>query len=206
MPPILYSFRRCPYAMRARMALLAAGVRFELREVILRDKPMEMLALSPKGTVPVLVLPGGRVIEESLDIMHWALAQHDPLGWLNGSDAALIAQNDGAFKYHLDRTKYPDRHGSDTLAHRAEALRILDGLEARLARNAYLCGPAQTLSDVALFPFIRQFAAIDAGWFAALPLPRLQDWLARHSTSPLFDAAMIRLPQWRAGDAAYVVG
>lgn len=199
--PILYSFRRCPYAMRARMALLVAGVAVELREVVLRAKPLEMLTASPKGTVPVLVLLGGNVIDESLKIMDWALAQADPEGWLARHDAALIATQDGAFKHHLDRYKYPNRHGEDPLPHRAAALDMLAAFEERLAAQAYLHGAERGLSDIATFPFIRQFAATDAAWWAAQPLPHVQRWLAALCKSALFEAAMVRNPAWQAGDA-----
>ena len=190
--PILYSFRRCPYAMRARMALLISGTGFELREVALRDKPPEMVAASPKGTVPVLVLPDGRVIDESLDIMRHALARHDPEQWLKGDDAELIAANDGPFKHHLDRYKYADRHGSDPDSHRAAGLAILDRLEQRLAGRANLCGEGRSLTDIAVLPFVRQFAAVDRGWFEAQPLPGVQRWLRDHLASALFMAAMAR--------------
>ena len=190
--PVLYSFRRCPYAMRARMALLISEAAFELREVTLRDKPPEMIAASPKGTVPVLVLPDGRVIDESLDIMRHALAQHDPEDWLDGDDAGLLAANDGPFKHHLDRYKYPDRHGSDADAHRAAGLALLDRLEQRLADSANLCGEGRSLTDIAVLPFVRQFAAVDRGWFDAQPLPGLQRWLRDHLGSALFMAAMAR--------------
>jgi len=200
MTAILYSFRRCPYAMRARMALLASGQPVELREVVLRDKPAPMLVLSPKGTVPVLALPDGRVLDESLDIMRWALAQNDPEGWLAGDDPELIAANDGPFKHHLDRYKYATRHGADPLVHRAEAVEWLDKLEVRLERNRQLCGDRRTLADIALFPFMRQFSATDPDWFAAQPLPRLQAWLAEHVASDVFARAMIRIAVWREGD------
>ena len=205
--PILYSFRRCPYAMRARLALIISETAVELREIKLSAKPDALLAASPKASVPVLVLPDGRVVDESLDIMRWALARHDPHDWLAGDDAALIAVNDGPFKHHLDRTKYPDRYASDRnasdrtasdpAAHRAAALALLAVLEQRLAINAQLCGPQPTLADYALMPFIRQFAAIDPGWFAAQPLPNTQRWLAGHLASPLFAAAMLRYPVWQ---------
>ena len=195
--PILYSFRRCPYAMRARMALLVSGADFELREVKLSSKPVAMIAASPKGTVPVLVLPDGRVIDESLDIMRWALGRHDPERWLEGDDAARIAANDGPFKHHLDRTKYPDRHGADPAEHRAAALAMLMALEARLASQAFLRGDARALADIALMPFVRQFAAIDPGWFDAQPLPGVRRWLAALIASPLFERAMARHPVWR---------
>ena len=165
-PPVLYSFRRCPYAMRARMALWVAGVTVTLREVKLAAKPPALIAASPKGTVPVLVLADGpddgSVIDQSLDIMRWALGQNDPEGWLAGEDAALIAANDGPFKHHLDRAKYPGRYEEeDGTDHRAAALALLAPLEARLADAPYLCGETRSLTDIALLPFIRQFAAID---------------------------------------------
>lgn len=194
MNPTLYSFRRCPYAMRARMALIISGTPFELVEVKLSAKPEALLAASPKATVPVLVLPDGRVIDESLDIMHWALARHDPGNWLAGIDQPRIATNDGAFKHHLDRTKYPQRHGSDPIVHRAAGLAILAGLDARLAAAPHLGGASPGFTDIAVFPFVRQFAAIDPGWFAAQPLRHLHHWLAGHLASPLFATAMARQP------------
>jgi glutathione S-transferase len=198
--PLLYSFRRCPYAMRARLALLASDTTCIIREVKLAAKPAEMLAASPKATVPVLILPDGRVIEESLDIMRWCLTRHDPAGWLDHQDDRLIEANDGPFKHHLDRTKYPDRHGSDAAIHRAACLDMLRPLEDRLTNNPYLCGKTMGLTDAALLPFVRQFAAIDRGWFDAQPLPQVRGWLDRLVASPLFEAAMIRLTPWRAGD------
>ena len=190
--PRLFSFRRCPYAMRARMALLVSQTEFERIEVKLSATPADLLAASPKGTVPVLVIPGGTVIDESLDIMHWALARHDPENWLASIDPALIAANDGPFKHHLDRTKYPQRHNSDPVAHCAAALFILESLEPRLTARPHLGGAAPGFTDIALFPFVRQYAAIDPAWFAAQPLPSLQAWLAHHLASPLFAAAMAR--------------
>jgi len=199
--PILYSFRRCPYAMRARLALLASGTVCEIREVKLSAKPAEMVTISPKATVPVLLLPDGRVIDESLDIMRWALARNDPAGWLERDDALLIAANDGPFKHHLDRYKYPDRYGSDPAEHRAAGLALLGVLEERLGRNSYLCGDAVVLADAALMPFIRQFAETDRAWFDALPLPHLQAWLSGFLGSPLFAAAMVRRAPWKSSDA-----
>jgi|TARA_R100000501_G_scaffold5804_1_gene12857 glutathione S-transferase len=198
--PVLYSFRRCPYAMRARLALLVAGIVSELREVKLSDKPEAMLQASAKGTVPTLVLAGGQVVDESLAIMHHALAQNDPDDWLSGNDAELIAANDGPFKHHLDRYKYPNRHDSDPQEHRAEGLSLLKVLEHRLEGQANLHGDAVRMTDVALFPFIRQFAHTDRDWFAAQPIPRVQAWLARHLASDLFKRAMIKHPQWAPGD------
>jgi glutathione S-transferase len=196
--PILYSFRRCPYAMRARLALLVSGTTFELREVKLSAKPPAMIAASPKGTVPVLVLPDGNVIDESLDIMRWALGRHDPEHWLEGDDRDLLQSNDGAFKHHLDRYKYPHRHGSDAHAHRAAGLALLLPLEDRLQRQPWLCGPNRSLTDAALMPFIRQFAATDRDWFDAQPLPAVQRWLATQLASPLFEEAMVRQDPWQA--------
>ena len=199
--PILYSFRRCPFAMRARMALLVSGQTVELREIVLRTKPQAMLDASPKGTVPVLVLSDGRVIDQSLDIMRWALARHDPETWLQGDDAGLIERFDGPFKQHLDRYKYPGRHGSDPIAHRTAGLEHLQLLEQRLGASGFLCGPAPMLADIALFPFIRQFAATDQAWFDAQPLPYVQAWLAGLIASDLFASAMLRPPPWQPGDA-----
>lgn len=206
--PILYSFRRCPYAMRARMALWVAGIAVTLREVKLAAKPPALLAASPKGTVPVLVLADGTVIDQSLDIMRWALAQADPEGWMTGDDPALIAANDGPFKHHLDRAKYPGRYEGDdgTTDHRAAALALLGSLEERLVSAPYLCGPNRSLTDIALFPFIRQFAAIDPAWFAAQPLPRLQGWLEGLLGSDLFAAIMPKFAPWQEGDTPVLFG
>ncbi|MFL0671994.1 MAG: glutathione S-transferase N-terminal domain-containing protein [Erythrobacter sp.] len=198
--PILYSFRRCPYAMRARMALWAAGIAVELREVKLAAKPAELIAASPTATVPVLVLADGTMIDQSLGIMRWALGQHDPESWLAGDEPALIAANDGPFKHHLDRAKYPTRYAADGVDHRAAALALLAPLEARLQASAQLCGTRRSLTDIALFPFIRQFAHSDAEWFAAQALPRLAAWLEGHCASALFAAIMPKFTPWQAGD------
>lgn len=198
--PVLYSFRRCPYAMRARLALAISGTPCILREVKLAAKPDAMLAASPKGTVPVLVPDDAAVIDESIDIMRWALARNDPENWLERDDHALVAANDGAFKHDLDRYKYPDRHGSDPLAHRESALEFLGGLNDRLAAHGQLGGARRGLTDAAIFPFVRQFAAVDRDWFDALPLPNLQKWLVGHLESPLFRAIMVRHQPWAEGD------
>ena len=200
--PILYSFRRCPYAMRARMALVASGTTVHIREVKLSNKPAELLAASPKATVPVLVCADGRVIAESLKIMHWALERNDPENWLQREDPALLEANDGPFKHHLDRYKYPERHGSNPTEHRTAGVELLRPLEARLTVHDNLCGNKRGLTDVALFPFIRQFAETDRAGFDAQPLPRLQAWLSRHLASPLFETIMLRLAPWQPGDAA----
>ncbi|TKD51617.1 glutathione S-transferase [Sphingomonas baiyangensis] len=199
--PVLYSFRRCPYAIRARLALLSSGTVSVIREVKLAAKPAELLAASPKATVPVLVLPDGRVIDESLDIVRWSLALSDPEHWLDHDGDRLIEVNDTRFKYHLDRTKYPDRHGSDPAVDRAACIDLLRPLDASLAQAPYLCGAAMRLPDAAIMPFVRQFAAIDRAWFDAQHLPHLRDWLDRLTASDRFDAAMVRLPPWQMGDS-----
>lgn len=210
--PVLYSFRRCPYAMRARLALKASGVPVALREVVLRDRPDELLAASPKGTVPVLVLPGGDVIDQSLDIMRWALAQHDPEAWLppegspqDGLTRHWLLANDGAFKRLLDSYKYPERHPEHPASHwREQALtQHLQPLEAlwQAQGGPHLLGPQPGLLDAALMPFVRQFARVDAAWWAQVPLPGLQQWLAQWLASPLFDSVMLRWSAWRPGDA-----
>jgi len=206
--PILYSFRRCPYAMRARLALAVSGVGHELREVSLKSKPPELLTASPKGTVPVLVLPSGQVIDESLDIMRWALALNDPDGWLNVGSLndmlRMIAGNDGGFKHALDRYKYPNRYplesGGDAqafaLAQRLEAASWLAGLESRL-NQGWLCGAQASLADMATLPFVRQFSHTDTAWFAAQPWTQLQAWLARFEASALFESVMAKHQPWQ---------
>ena len=212
--PILYSFRRCPYAMRARMALWIAGIAVELREVKLANKPPELIAASAKGTVPVLVLPDGAVIDESLSVMRWALDHSDPEGWREGEDADLIARADGPFKRHLDRykypTRYPDEAGGDEATfrydHRAHGLAFLQDLNTRLGDNRQLSGPARSLTDIALFPFVRQFANTDRDWFDEQGLPHLHVWLEGHLASDLFAAIMPKFTPWQAGDAPIVFG
>ena len=199
--PVLYSFRRCPYAMRARLALLSGGETCEIREVKLAAKPAAMLHVSPKGTVPVLVLPDRTVIDESLDVMHWALGRHDPRHWLVNVRRDLIAYNDGPFKYHLDRYKYASRHHSDPDHHRAEALKGLDMLGTALGAGRFVHGDRPGLTDAAIAPFVRQFAATDPDWFAAACPHRVREWLRAFMDLPLFDRAMRRLSPWREGDA-----
>ncbi|WP_239804818.1 glutathione S-transferase [Croceicoccus hydrothermalis] len=204
--PVLYSFRRCPYAMRARLALMVTGTRCELREVKLSAKPDALLAASAKGTVPVMVLANGTVVDESIDIMRTALGSHDPEGWLDRDDPALIAANDGDFKHDLDRYKYPERHGSDPLTHRAAGLRFLSELDARLSHAAQLCGDTRGIVDAAIFPFVRQFAAVDREWFAAAPVPHVRKWLDGHLQSPLFAAIMTKRKPWAPGDPPAIFG
>ncbi|WP_435202766.1 glutathione S-transferase [Qipengyuania sp. 902] len=194
---ILYSFRRCPYAMRARMALHVSGLAYEHREVVLRDKPAAMLGVSPKGTVPVFVTTDGEVLEESLDIMRHALAQNDPEGWLDRGDQALVAANDGPFKHHLDRYKYASRYEDvDPEQHRASAVEILAELDRRLAATPHLCGDKRGFADIAIFPFVRQFANHDRERFDADLMPHLQAWLEGLVASDLFAAIMKKHPKW----------
>ncbi|RCK53591.1 glutathione S-transferase [Thalassospira profundimaris] len=205
--PVLYSFRRCPYAMRARMSLMAADIDVELREVVLRDKPAAMLEASPKGTVPVLVLPDSTVIDESLEIMVWALAENDPHEWLNPESGTLddmlvlIAQNDGPFKTNLDRYKYASRYeGADPDFHREQGEKILNRLDGRLAVGKYLFGARPALADFAIAPFIRQFARTDQARFDALPFVHLHRWLETMLQSPFFNGVMAKYAQWHDGD------
>ncbi len=202
--------------MRARLALAASGVPYELREVVLRTKPAEMLAVSPKATVPVLVLPNGKVIDESLGVMLWALQQNDPERWLTPQHGslpdmlALVAANDGAFKQHLDRYKYPNRYpqesgddvGGFANVHRAEAACWLGELELMfdsVIEGGWLFGSAPSLADMAILPFVRQFAHTDSAWFAAQPWPRLRVWLAGFERSDLYLGVMGKHPVWVSG-------
>ncbi|MFT5138410.1 MAG: glutathione S-transferase [Lysobacterales bacterium] len=208
--PILYSFNRCPYAIRARMTLNYAGVEFELREVSLKDKPASMLKVSAKGSVPVLVLPDGDVINESADVMHWALRQNDPDRWwreeLADQAHALLEENDFNFKVHLDHYKYADRFPEKTPAHyRTQGERFLQQLESELESQPYLFGDQITFSDVAVFPFIRQFSMIDIAWFDQAPYPNLQAWLHSLINSLLFTGVMNKLPFWYKGAPALIV-
>lgn len=182
------------------MALLVSGTDFDVYEVELRDKPAQLLALSPKGTVPVLRLPDGSVLEQSWDIMRWALAPQDPQGWWSRAHSAgnlhVLSVNDGVFKHHLDRYKYPERFGDpDRTFHREQALQtLLLPLEARLHLQPYLGGDAPCATDIAVFPFIRQFAAVEPIWFLRLGLEATPAWLSRWLASPLFDACMKKTP------------
>jgi glutathione S-transferase len=200
-PPLLYSFRRCPYAIRARVALAASGTAVELREVLLRDKPAAMLQASPKGSVPVLVLADGAVLDQSLAIMQWALQRHDPGDWLGGDQAAnaeLIGHNDTVFKSQLDRYKYFVRHPERSQAeHRAQAEATLRDWERRLVSNGGGLSQAKLrLGDAALFPFVRQFAAVEPAWWMSAPYPGLRLWLQRWIESEWFSAAMVQVARW----------
>lgn len=203
--PILYSFRRCPYAIRARLALACSGISVELREVKLSDMPDEMLQLSPKATVPVLVLRDGQVVDESLDVMIWSLSQSDPEHWLDIDEASkqLIRRNDEEFKPLLDCYKYADRHPRfSPLEHRNHAEIFLSELNQLLSPGPYLSGNYCRLTDVAIFPFIRQFAGVDAAWFERCEYTAVRNWLITMLGGDLFQRIMKKNPFWQAGDEA----
>jgi glutathione S-transferase len=209
--PVLYSFRRCPYAMRARLALAASGTVCELREVVLAHKPAALLRASPKGTVPVLILLDGTVLEQSLDIMLWALRRHDPYQWLpaDAQELAdvlqLISLCDGDFKTNLDRYKYPNRYGMpDGVTHRAQGALFLHSLNERLTRSGYLSGDHFALADAATAPFVRQFAHTDRAWFASQPWPALQQWLSNFETSGDFTSVMHKYAAWTEAEIPQV--
>ena len=192
--PILYSFRRCPYAIRARMAIVRTEHKCEHREVILRDRPGHMMEISPKGTVPVMLLPNGEVIEESLEIMQYVL------NWeLNDDETYWIDRNDNEFKYHLDRYKYPNRFENlDFIQQRDLAKRYLDDLDN------YLSDSISTRLSDALFPFVRQFANHDRAWFDAQGWQNLHQWLDNNLVSDEFARCMKKYQQWHAGDEAAI--
>jgi len=204
---ILYSFRRCPYAMRARLAVASTGIPLELREVVLRDKPASMLAASPKGTVPVLVLGENSVLEESLDIINWALGMHDPEGLLDYPDVTiqemrdLVAKIDGPFKDALDRYKYPNRF-EDIVVEEQKLLasEFICELDRKLLGNPYLFGDRFSFADAAILPFVRQFAHVDREWFWAQDWRNVISWLEEFLESQRFKSIMTKYPQWKPGD------
>jgi glutathione S-transferase len=215
--PVLYSFRRCPYAMRARLAIVAAGLQVEIRELVLRAKPAHMLDISPKGTVPVLWLQNGEVVDQSLDVMSWAVAQQFPASWMplgeNQRQQAdeWIALLDGEFKHHLDRYKYPHRYHRQTdtenytcdpEVHRAACVKVLEQWNEVLNQTgAYLFGSRPSFADCAILPFVRQFRIAGEAWFdAELQLPALQRWLGDFLESPELDRAMAKYTPWQPGD------
>jgi glutathione S-transferase len=214
--PILYSFRRCPYAIRARMALAYADLSYELREVSLKSKPKEMLDISPKGTTPVMQIFNEQdymVLEESLDIMNWALQQNDPLNWQILPDESiaiakqLVNTNDREFKQSLDRYKYPNRFPEKPQEfYRQQAEEFLQVLELQLQQNNnFLICDRQTLADIAVFPFVRQLAYVDIDWFLASPYQHLHQWLKWHETNPLFEFVMQKFPAWTPSQIAIVI-
>ena len=201
MTTVLYSYRRCPYAMRARMALAYSGIAVEIREISLREKPASMLAISPKGTVPVLQTDG-LVIEQSYDIMKWALKQSDPDQWLSAETESVIDQwiekNDGPFKKLLDQYKYPDRYPNisleETLSQAVTS--FLSPINEQLKKSTYLLGPKISLADIAIFPFVRQFSMVDPEWVDQSGLKFLKQWLNEHLESSLFLSVMQKYPTW----------
>ncbi len=198
--PVLYSFRRCPYAMRARLALYSAKIAHEHREIDLKDKPIQMLKISPKGTVPVLQLEDGTVLEESLDIMNWAL-KPSPLSL---QDMHLVTENDTAFKKALDRYKYPGRYPEEPgVNYREECEEFLRKLEAQL--HPFLTGNTLSFTDMAIFPFIRQFAMVNPEKFMAQPYPGLKTWLDSFTSSLLFQQVMQNYMHWSPGNQPLIV-
>ena len=209
--PILYSFRRCPYCMRAHMALKYAGLKVILRDVELSDLPAEALAVSAHATVPSLVISENYFMDESWDIVKWATQKNDPENWLGAGneylhDAEMLVEtNDFSFKIDLDHYKYADRHPEFSMEHyRNEGEVFLLELEERLTASTYLSADCITISDMAIFPFIRQFAHVDKTWFDASPYPKLQRWLQYWLESELFSSIMINVPVWSEGDEAVV--
>ena len=200
--PILYSFRRCPYAMRARLALCQAGVSVELREVDLKHKPAALLAISPAATVPAMDTGAGETLVQSLDIMRWALRHNDPDHWLTRGDPdgnqRLVAINDGDFKQALDRYKYPNRHPQRSQAdYRDDAVAcLIEPLEAALVAQGFLGGDLPCWADAAIFPFVRQFAAVDAAWWRVGPWPATRNWLQGWQESALFAVCMHKYAVW----------
>jgi glutathione S-transferase len=199
---VLYSFRRCPYAMRARMALKTQNIRVELREVLLRDKPSSLLTLSPKGTVPVLQTDEGEVIDESLDIMSWALPEQSPWFALGSREEqmTMAATFDRDFKPHLDAYKYHRPEGEFSQAHhRGLAAACVDDFEQRLGEGKFLLGASPQFIDLAVIPFVRQFASVDRQWFDSQPRQRVRQWLDQWLADPLFLGVMAKYPQWQEG-------
>jgi len=199
---ILYSFRRCPYAMRARMALANAEFVVRHREVDLKAKPHGLLSISPKGTVPVLQLADGTILEESLDIIHFALATKDSAGWNNfpeekiASMHALVKENDTSFKRGLDEYKYPDRVGGSSDNGKVKAELFLTKLDGLLASSEFLFGETCSWADVAIFPFIRQFILVDENYLAHMPFPNLKKWYTSFAGSILFASIMKKHATW----------
>ena len=200
--PILYSFRRCPYAIRARLAIAKSGTQVALREIVLREKADAFLRVSASKTVPTLVAQS-EIIDESFDIMLWALSKHDPEHWLDEPEGArdLVEMADGPFKRALDRTKYATRYPDESLEeNREKASEFLHALDAHLDQSAYLFGQTPKLTDMAILPFVRQFAFIDKDWFDSQDWFFLKAWLERFLSSELFQAVMDKYPKWQDGD------
>ena len=207
--PILYTFRRCPYCMRAHMALKNSGIRVELREVKLSDMPEEALAISPHETVPVLALTDGTSIDESWDIVKWALSQNDKDNWLGENNEflldaeILIETNDYSFKTDLDHYKYAEQYPEHSKEHyREKCEEFIEELEDMLTENSYLLADQLTLADIGVFPFIRQFSLVDTEWFDQAPYPKVRKWLSEIIDSELFQDIFKKHELWKAGDTA----
>ena len=206
--PVLYSFRRCPYAMRARMAIGVAGCEVEHREILLKDRPAHLREISAAATVPCLQIEPGRVLTQSMEIMSWAVEQNDPLRWapsghLRAITEELVDCNDGEFKFNLDRFKYPDRYDSpDPDAARTRSEAFVARLDGMLREHAQLLGEEVSIADVALFPFIRQFSRVDEAWFASTSYDAVRRWLEWWESSPIFTRIMRKIPVWHPGDPA----
>ena len=202
--PILYSLRQCPYAMRARMGLALAGQKVLLRNIVMTNIPDEMFAVSPKGTVPVLLFDDGSVIDESLDIMLWCLGKNDPNrllfepGTSSSSDMmTFIKRNDDEFINALYRYKAASRyHDVDEVSCREQCEVFICYLEQCLTKNEFLMGDTPRLVDYVILPFIRQFSRVDRKWYVQAPYPKLQRWLERHYQNPIFSKVMKKYPLW----------
>lgn len=210
--PVLYSFRRCPYCMRAHMALKYSGLKVELREVDLNDMPVEALKISAKATVPVLVLTNGTIIDESWDILKWALTQNDPDNWLGDANDYLLAAemltetNDFSFKADLDHYKYADRYPEQSEeSYRMACEEFIEELEDMLTENKYLLAEQLTLADISVFPFVRQFSLVDKDWFDQAPYPKVQIWLDNLVNSELFQDIFRKHTVWKAGSPAIYI-
>lgn len=205
--PVLYSFRRCPYAMRARLALYYSGIQLELREVDLNALPASLVELVPDNqTVPVLQLPDRRVLDESWDVLLWAVRENDPDQWLGENESHLlpaeqwIEMNDYSFKTDLDHYKYADRYPDHPAEYyRSEAAEFIQELEDQLGETRYLLGDTLSIADIGILPFIRQFAFVDKVWFDQAPWPRVQAWLEAFLNSKLFADVMYKYPLWQPG-------
>ena len=209
---VLYSFRRCPYCMRAHMALKYSGIKVELREVDLQDYPPQALEISAKATVPVLQLADGTVIDESWDILKWALTQNDPDNWSGKNNEhaldaeILIETNDFSFKEDLDHYKYADRHPEHSEEHYRKACEVfIEELEDMLSENSYLLADELSLADIGVFPFVRQFSLVDKEWFEQAPYPRVRQWLNKLINSELFNDVFQKHELWQeSAPAVYI--
>lgn len=203
--PILWTFRRCPYAMRTRLAIKASGIEVYLREIVLRHKPSEFVSDSPKATVPVLKLTNGKILEESVDIMRWALEQNDPNDWLQILEKRkeyserFLTNLDGPFKNDLDRYKYASRYGlenTESLVHREEGSKFLSQINRWLKETPHLSGERQGFLDIASLPFVRQFRIADPEWFDQQDWPQLHTWLQTFLAWDQFSLIMEKFKPW----------